>query len=96
MHRHLNYFICVCHHQNLTLHKVGVSKLDSTNILTIWNEALMSHRWVIEIVDRTLRVICHHKNMLFGGKLIVSGDDFRQILPIVTKESRANLIAASL
>jgi len=34
--------------------------------------------------------------MPFGGKLIVFGGDFRQILPIITKESRAYIVATSL
>ena len=64
--------------------------------LIIWDEAPMSHRWVIETVDRTLRDICDQKNMPFGGKLIVLGGDFRQILPVVTKGSRVDIVAASL
>ena len=61
--------------------------------LIIWDEARMSHRWVIETVDHTLR---DQKNMSFGGKLIVLGGDFRQILPVVTKGSRVDIVAASL
>ena len=64
--------------------------------LIIWDEAPMSHRWVLETVDHTLRDICDQKNMPFGGKLIVLGGDFRQILPVVTKESRADIVTASL
>ena len=64
--------------------------------LIIWDETPMSHRWVIETVDRTLRDICDQKNMSFGGKLIVFGGDFRQILPVVTKGSRADIVVASL
>jgi len=56
----------------------------------------MSHRWVIETVDRTLRDICDQKNMPFGGKLIVFGGDFRIILLVVKKGSRADIVAASL
>jgi len=64
--------------------------------LIIWNEAPMSHRWVIETVDHTLRDIYDQKNMPFGGKLIVFCGDFRRILPVVTKGSRADIVAASL
>jgi len=34
--------------------------------------------------------------MPFGGKLIVLGGDFRQILPVVTKGNRVDIVAASL
>ncbi|PWZ17976.1 hypothetical protein Zm00014a_012873 [Zea mays] len=32
----------------------------------------------------------------FGGKTIVFGGDFRQVLPVVRKGSRAQIVAASL
>jgi len=51
---------------------------------------------VIKTIDRTLRDICDQKNVPFCGKLIVFGGDFRQILPVVTKGSRAYMVAASL
>jgi len=34
--------------------------------------------------------------MPFGGKLIVLSGDFRQILPVVTKGSIADIVTASL
>jgi len=43
---------------------------------------------VIETIDRTLRDICDQKNMPFGGKLIAFGDNFKQILLVVTKGSK--------
>ena len=51
---------------------------------------------MIETVDRTLRDICDQENIPFGGKLIVFCGDFRKILSVVTKESRADIVAASL
>jgi len=56
----------------------------------------MPHRWVINTVDRTLRDIHDLKNMPFGGKLIVFGGDFRQILLVITKGGRADIVVASL
>ena len=64
--------------------------------LIIWDEAPMSHCWVIETIDRTLWDICDQKNMPFGEKLIVFGGDFRKILLVVTKGSRTNIVAVSL
>lgn len=34
-------------------------------------------------------------NMLFGGKVVVFGGDFRQVLPVVKKGSRADIVNAS-
>ena len=56
----------------------------------------MSHCWVTETIDRTLRDVCDQKNMQFGGKLIVFDSDFRQILPVVTKGSSADIVTTSL
>ena len=62
----------------------------------ICEEAPMTNRFVIETIDRTLRDICGQQNMPFRGKLMVFGGDFIQILPIVTKGSRADIVTASL
>ena len=64
--------------------------------LIIWDEAHMTHCFMIEIVDRTLRGICDKKNMPFEGKLIAFDSDLRQILPVVTKASRVDIVATSL
>jgi ATP-dependent DNA helicase PIF1 len=56
--------------------------------LIIWDEAPMVNRWAFEAFDRTLRdvmssVICGSEDLPIGGKTIVFGGDFRQILPVV-------------
>lgn len=43
----------------------------------IWDEAPMAPRYAIELMDRTLRDIVGN-HILFGGKVIVLGGDFRQ------------------
>lgn len=61
--------------------------------LIIWDEAPMMHRFCFEDLDRSLRDIMHFCNPLslnlsFGGKTIVFGGDFRQILPVRPKGNR--------
>ncbi|CAJ2634937.1 unnamed protein product [Trifolium pratense] len=59
--------------------------------LIIWDEAPMAHRFTFEALERTLRdVMSSYKNSdtIFGGKVIVFGGDFRQILPVVPRGSR--------
>ena len=51
-----------------------------TNLL-IWDQACMSNNHVAECVDRSLRDICS-SGILFGGKVVVFGGDFRQIPPV--------------
>jgi hypothetical protein len=42
-----------------------------------------------------MRDIMGRKDLLFGGKTVVFGGDFRQVLPIVRKGSRAQIVGAS-
>jgi hypothetical protein len=67
--------------------------------LIIWDEALMINRLVFEAFGRTLRDIMNKVvdgaiNIPFGGKTIVFGGDFRQILPVVPKGGRADIVHA--
>ncbi|XP_042055868.1 uncharacterized protein LOC121800363 [Salvia splendens] len=69
--------------------------------LIIWDEAPMIHKHCIEAVDRTLRDIMRvcdelHRNKPFGGKTVVFGGDFRQILPVVPKGSRQDVVNATI
>ncbi|KAI3741126.1 hypothetical protein L1987_58793 [Smallanthus sonchifolius] len=69
--------------------------------LIIWDEAPMIHKHAFEALDRTLRDILSSDNMNnshlpFGGKVIVFGGDFRQILPVIPNGSRQDIINASL
>ncbi|XP_076895910.1 ATP-dependent DNA helicase RRM3-like [Bidens hawaiensis] len=69
--------------------------------LIIWDEAPMIHKHAFEALDRTLKDVikdgnrsnCEHP---FGGKVIVFGGDFRQILPVVQNGSRSDIVNASL
>ncbi|KAG5561726.1 hypothetical protein RHGRI_004691 [Rhododendron griersonianum] len=60
----------------------GTAKLLRRAKLIIWDKALMAKRWEIESVDRSLRDVMSN-DIIFGGKSIVFGGDFRQVLPVV-------------
>lgn len=65
--------------------------------LIIWDEAPMLHRHCFEALNRTLKDIAQaNNNKPFGGKTITFGGDFRQILPVITKGSREQIVHASL
>ncbi|XP_071739185.1 uncharacterized protein [Rutidosis leptorrhynchoides] len=69
--------------------------------LIIWDEAPMIHKHFFEALDRTLRDIMRqtspeNEDKVFGGKVVVFGGDFRQILPVVPKGSRQDIVNASL
>lgn len=63
--------------------------------LIIWDEVPMQHRYCVEAVDRTLQDICDNKKP-FGGITVVLGGDFRQILPVIPRGVREQIVAASL
>jgi hypothetical protein len=69
--------------------------------LIIWDETPMMHRQAFEVVDRTLRDLmqlddAHATGKIFGGKIVVLGGDFLQILPVVSKGGREDIVSASL
>ncbi|XP_028753423.1 uncharacterized protein LOC114713014, partial [Neltuma alba] len=76
-------------------HNSPMSNLIRNTKLFIWDEAPMVRRYCIEAVDRTFKDImkCDHP---FGGKCVVMGGDFRQILPVVPKGGRADIVDASI
>ncbi|XP_051213788.2 ATP-dependent DNA helicase PIF1-like [Lolium perenne] len=74
----------------------GTAKLLRMASLILWDEATMTKRQAIEALDRSMRDIMECPNRPFGGKTVVFGGDFRQVLPVVRKGSRGQIIDASL
>ncbi|XP_067215659.1 ATP-dependent DNA helicase pif1-like [Linepithema humile] len=68
--------------------------LKNTDIF-IWDEAPMSPRYALEIMDRTLRDIMNN-NLPFGGKIVLLGGDFRQLLPIKVHGTRNEIVNLSI
>lgn len=69
--------------------------------LIIWDEARMTNKYCFEALDKSLRDILpkpkydkmdtpfSNMNMVFGG-------DFRQVLPVIPKGSRQDIVRVSL
>jgi ATP-dependent DNA helicase PIF1 len=69
--------------------------------LIIWDEAPMINRLAFEAFERTMRdvmnkMVAGASKFPFGGKTIVLGGDFRQILPVVPKGGRADVVHATI
>ncbi|XP_031127792.1 uncharacterized protein LOC116029887 [Ipomoea triloba] len=69
--------------------------------LIIWDEAPMMHKHCFEALDRTMRDLMrskdpHSEGKTFGGKTVVFGGDFRQILPVIPKGSRQDIVQATI
>ncbi|KAB2623518.1 hypothetical protein D8674_038810 [Pyrus ussuriensis x Pyrus communis] len=78
-----------------------LAKLISEAALIIWDEAPMNHKRCFETLDRSLRDVLKGSkpgfdHLPFGGKPILFGGDFRQILPVVPNGSVADIVEASL
>ena len=63
--------------------------------LIIWDEAPMQSRHIHEAVDRTFQDVCD-SDRPFGGRCVVFGGDFKQILPVVVKGNRAQIVGTSM
>ncbi|KAK6021322.1 hypothetical protein OSTOST_13005 [Ostertagia ostertagi] len=63
--------------------------------LMIWDEAPMASRYAIEAVDRTMRDALG-VDKPFGGKVMLFGGDFRQILPVVLQGGRSATVGRCL
>ncbi|ONM22501.1 hypothetical protein ZEAMMB73_Zm00001d005991 [Zea mays] len=74
----------------------GTAELLRKASLIIWDEASMTKRQAVEALDNSMHDIMGRPGLPFSGKTIVFGGDFRQVLPVVRKGSRAQVVASSL
>ncbi|KAG6527881.1 hypothetical protein ZIOFF_010015 [Zingiber officinale] len=61
----------------------------------VWDEAPMANRYSFESVNKTFQDIMGNV-LAFGGKTMVFGGDFRQVLPVVKRGYVREQIAASI
>ncbi|XP_073224868.1 uncharacterized protein [Cicer arietinum] len=78
-----------------------IAELIMQTSLIIWDEAPMANKYCFEAVDRSLRDIMKgikedYGLKPFGGITIVLGGNFRQILPVVRKGDRHDMIQACI
>jgi len=74
-----------------------LAELLNQTSLIIWDEVPMAHKFCFEALDQSLRDIITNKsssNQIFRGKVIVFGGDFRQILPVIPRGNRSDIINA--
>ncbi|XP_048614935.1 ATP-dependent DNA helicase PIF1-like [Brassica napus] len=65
--------------------------------LIIWDEAPMMSKHCFESLDRSmLDIVGDNDKRPFGGKVVVFGGDFRQVLPVIHGAGRAEIVMAAL
>src|ERR1051326_5629424 len=68
--------------------------------LILWDEAVMMHRHAIEAVSRTLQDLRDRddprREQDFGGIPVCFCGDFRQILPVIKRGTRGQIVSATL
>ena len=69
-------------------------KLRAADVI-IWDEAPMAPANALDAVDRGLRTLMRN-DLPFGGKVMVLGGDFRQVLPVIPRGSMSEQMAASI
>ena len=81
---------------SFNLQSVTAELLLKTEMI-IWDEAPMTDEKAFEAFDRLLRDLMNQvdpqlENKPFGGKMVIFGGDFRQVLPVVIKGSIVNIV----
>ncbi|XP_022891885.1 uncharacterized protein LOC111406738 [Olea europaea var. sylvestris] len=63
--------------------------------LIVWDEAPMINRCAFEVLDKMLKDI-NKCELPFGEKVVVFGEDFRQVLPVVKRGTKDDIMKTSL
>ncbi|XP_071699780.1 uncharacterized protein [Rutidosis leptorrhynchoides] len=69
--------------------------LQNTDLI-VWDEAPMNDKRCFEALDRSLRDILGNTEEYFGGKPVILGGDFKQMLPIQTKGGKSAILGACI
>ncbi|XP_010445117.1 PREDICTED: ATP-dependent DNA helicase PIF1-like [Camelina sativa] len=77
--------------------KSDLANLIKEASLIILDEAPMMSKFCFESLDKSFSDIIKNKeNKVFGGKVVVFGGDFRQVLPVINGGGRAEIVLSSL
>ena len=60
----------------------------------VWDEVPMAPHYALEIMDRKLRDVINNY-LLFGGKIVILDSDFRQLLLVLPRGIRSEIVNLS-
>ncbi|XP_075213711.1 uncharacterized protein LOC142319922 [Lycorma delicatula] len=75
---------------SIEMNSKAAASLRECNLI-ICDEALMVLRYAVETGDKKLKEIMDN-NVIFGGKVVLFGGDFRQTLPIKARANHSEII----
>ncbi|XP_021732610.1 ATP-dependent DNA helicase PIF1-like [Chenopodium quinoa] len=73
----------------------SLAQLLKETTLIIWDEASTANKANLQALDLLLQNICENTT-LFGGKLIIFGGDFWQVLPVIPQKSLRQAVESSI
>lgn len=76
-----------------------MTELIKRSKLIIWDEAMMVNKFWFEAVDKSFRDILQLESpniLTRGGKCVVLGGDFRQLLPVIPKGNRYEILFSTI
>lgn len=80
----------------LQRHSNYAQLLDAAQLIII-DEVSMQDRYVLEYLNRLLQSISeHHGDLPFGGKAMIIGGDWKQLMPVIPGKDEANQFARSV
>ena len=82
----------ICHIKKGT----HLANLIEKTSLILWDEASMNNKYCFEALDKTLQNLINNYEQPFGGMTTVLGDDFRQILSVITSGTKEQIIDATI
>nr|XP_016494696.1 PREDICTED: uncharacterized protein LOC107813895 [Nicotiana tabacum] len=95
-HSHFKISINIDEHSSCNISKQSaLAGLILDEKLIVWDEVSMANKRMLEVFDFLLKDLMN-TNVLFGGKVVVLGGDFRQILPVVRNGKKEDFINESL
>ena len=77
---------------------IPVAELLKETKIIIWDEVPMAHKYYFEALDKMpndIMCMSHVDNVPFGGKRLVFGGNFRQILLVIPRGSRLDIVHAT-
>ena len=80
---------------NMRLDGERATRLKEATLL-IWDEVPMAERNVVNVVDTFLRELMEEPEYPFGGKIVIFGGDWRQVLPVKPRAQRGTIVESIL